>query len=113
LKNWRFKHKGGPDDLVFASRTGRPMSDGNRDLSDLRSAARPSRELARVRHLHSSLLAYPGIPASVAQALLGTRTRESRIYTLMASGAQREAVEKLERFYCSQVAAEAASKMVN
>src|SRR5262249_8435849 len=29
LRNWREKRKGGPDDLVFATRTGKPMSDGN------------------------------------------------------------------------------------
>jgi len=29
LKNWRENRKGGPDDLVFATRTGKLMSDGN------------------------------------------------------------------------------------
>jgi hypothetical protein len=28
LSNWREKREGGPDDLVFASWTGKPMSDG-------------------------------------------------------------------------------------
>ena len=52
------------------------------------------------RHLHSSLLAYLGIPVAVAQAQLGHADPRItlEIYTHMASGAQREAVEKLERF---------------
>jgi hypothetical protein len=29
LSNWREKREGGPDDLVFASWTGKPMSDGD------------------------------------------------------------------------------------
>jgi len=71
------------------------------------------------RHLHSSLLAYLGIPVSVAQAQLGHADPRItlEIYTHMASGAQREAVERLERFLlfpsCSQIAAQPASKMVN
>jgi integrase len=53
------------------------------------------------RHLHSSLLAYLGIPVSVAQAQLGHADPRItlEIYTHMASGAQREAVERLERFF--------------
>jgi integrase len=71
------------------------------------------------RHLHSSLLAYLGIPVSVPQAQLGHADPRItlEIYTHMASGAQREAVERLERFLlfpsCSQIVAEPASKMVN
>jgi len=116
LKNWRLKHKGGPDDLVFASRTGKPVSDGNLR----RRVIYPTCDRLQIprlswhgfRHLHSSLLAYLGIPVAVAQAQLGHADPRItlEIYTHMASGAQREAVEKLERFLlfpsCSQVAGE-------
>jgi len=123
LKNWRLKHKGGPDDLVFASRTGRPMSDGNLR----RRVIYPTCDRLRVprvswhgfRHLHSSLLAYLGIPVSVAQAQLGHADPRItlEIYTHMASGAQREAVEKLERFLlfpiCSQIGEKPGTQTVN
>jgi len=123
LTKWRSKSKGGPDDLVFATRTGKPMSDGNLR----RRVIYPTYDRLRIpcvswhgfRHLHSSLLAYLGIPVSVAQAQLGHADPRItlEIYTHMASGAQREAVERLERFLlfpsCSQIAAEPASKMVN
>jgi len=104
LKNWRSKGKGGSDDLVFATRTGKPMSDG--DLR--RRVIYPTCDQLHIprvswhgfRHLHSSLLAYLGIPVSVAQAQLGHADPRItlEIYTHMASGARREAVERLERF---------------
>ena len=123
MKSWRSKSKGGPDDLVFATRTGKPMRDGNLR----RRVIYPTCDRLRIprvswhgfRHLHSSLLAYLGIPVSVAQAQLGHADPRItlEIYTHIASGAQREAVERLERFLlfpsCSQIAAQPASKMVN
>ena len=65
------------------------------------------------------LLAYFEIPASVVQAQLGHADPRItlEIYTHVASGAQREALERLERLLFfpsySQIAAEPASKMVN
>jgi integrase len=123
LRSWREKRKGGPDDLVFATRTGKPMSDGNlRRRVIYPTCDRLSIPRVRwhgFRHLHSSLLAYLGIPVSVAQFQLGHADPRItlEIYMHMASGAQREAVERLERFLlfpsCSQIAAEPASKMAN
>jgi integrase len=110
LKNWREKRKGGPDDLVFATRTGKPMSDGN----VRRRLIYPTCDrlgIPRVnwhgfRHLHSSLLAYLGIPVAVAQAQLGHADPRItlEIYTHMVSGAQREAAwNDWNVSYCSQV----------
>jgi hypothetical protein len=125
---------GDPEELAFEEqrrtrRYGICHSDGKADerrqsstaghLSNLRPAAPSSRELAQVPALHSSLLAYLRIPVTVAQAQLGHADPRItlEIYTHVASGAQREAVERLERFLlfpsCSQIAAEPASKMVN
>src|SRR5215813_2132617 len=108
LKNWREKRKGGPDDLVFATRTGKPMSDGNLR----RRVIYPTCDRLRIprvswhgfRHLHSSLLAYLGIPVSVAQAQLG-RTRESRwrsIRTWLRVLSEKR-WNDWNAFYCSQV----------
>lgn len=95
LKNWRLKSKGGPDDLVFASRTGKPLSDGNLRRRVIYPTCDrlgvPRLSWHGFRHLHSSLLAYLGVPVSVAQAQLGHAdpwiTLET--YTHLVSNAQR------------------------
>ena len=123
LKTWRSKRKGGPDDLVFATRTGKPMSDGNLRRRVIYPTCDrlkiPRLSWHQFRHLHSSWLSQLGVPVAVTQAQLGHADPRItlEIYTHVASGAQREAVERLERFLmfpsCSQVGEKPVSKMVN
>jgi integrase len=123
LKMWRSKRKGGPDDLVFATRTGKPMSDGNLRRRVIYPTCDrlkiPRLSWHQFRHLHSSWLSQLGVPVAVTQAQLGHADPRItlEIYTHVASSAQREAVEQLERFLmfpsCSQVAKKPVSKMVN
>jgi integrase len=106
--------KNGPTELVFATRDGNPLGDGNL----LKRAIYPTCDrlgMPRVswhalRHLHGSLLSQLGVPVAVAQAQLGHADPRITlsIYTHVIPGAQRQAVEQLEKHLfpnCSQVSA--------
>jgi integrase len=53
-----------------------------------------------LRHLHGTLLSDSGVPVAVAQAQLGHADPRITlsIYTHVLPGAQREAVDRLERY---------------
>ena len=93
----------GPEDLVFATRNGTPLSDGNLRKRDIYPACDqlgiPRLGWHALRHLHSTLLSQLGVPIAVAQAQLGHADPRITlsIYTHVLPGAQREAVERLER----------------
>ena len=75
LRQRRGLVKGGPMDLVFASRTGKPLSDRNLLLRFLYPACDglgiPRLGWHALRHLHATLLCQLGVPVAVAQAQLG------------------------------------------
>ena len=113
LRQRRGLVNGGPADLVFATRSGKALSDGNL-LKRLIYPACDRLGIPRLgwhalRHLHSTLLSQLGVPVAVAQAQLGHADPRITlsIYTHVIPGAQRQAVEQLERHLfpnCSQVA---------
>ena len=113
LRQRRGLVNGGPADLVFATRSGKALSDGNL-LKQLIYPACDRLGIPRLgwhalRHLHSTLLSQLGVPVAVAQAQLGHADPRITlsIYTHVIPGAQRQAVEQLERHLfpnCSQVA---------
>ena len=104
LELWKNKTNGSPENLVFASRNGKFLSDGNL----LRRVIYPACDRLKIprlswhlfRHLHGTLLAQLGVHVSVAQAQLGHADPRITlmIYTHVLPGAQREAVERLESF---------------
>jgi integrase len=118
LRQRRGLVKGGPADLVFATRNGKPLSDGNL-LKRLIYPACDRLGMPRLgwhalRHLHSTLLSQLGVPVAVAQAQLGHADPRITlsIYTHVIPGAQRQAVEQLERHLfpnCSQVGIQASN----
>jgi integrase len=103
-RKWRELRPGGPDDLVFATRTKKPLSDGNL-LKRYVYPACDRLKIPRVswhmfRHLHGTLLSQLGVPVAVAQAQLGHADPRItlQIYTHVLPDAQRDAVSRLERF---------------
>jgi integrase len=92
------------DDLVFAARNGRPLRDGN----ILRRSIYPTCDRLKItrlswyglRHLHGILLPQLGSPVAVAQTQLGHSNPRIKlaIYTQVLPGAQRDAVDRLERY---------------
>lgn len=104
LKLWKNRKKNSPDDLVFSTRNGKPLSDGNL-LKRIIYPACDALKIPRLswhlfRHMHGTLLAQLGVHVSVAQAQLGHADPRITlmIYTHVMPGAQREAVERLESF---------------
>jgi integrase len=91
------------DDLVFVSGNGKPLRDGN----ILRRFLYPTCDRLKIprlcwhalRHLHGTLLSQLGVLVAVAQAQLGHSNRRMTlaIYTHVLPGAQRDAVDRLER----------------
>jgi integrase len=79
------------------------LSDGNLRKRDIYPACDrlgiPRLGWHALRHLHSTLLSQLGVPIAVAQAQLGHADPRITlsIYTHVLPGAQREAVERLER----------------
>src|SRR5439155_8948796 len=104
LMVWKEKTKADADDLVFATRNGKPLSDGNL----LKRVIYPACDALKIprlswhlfRHLHGTLLAHLGVHVAVAQAQLGHADPRITlmIYTHVMPNAQREAVERLENF---------------
>ena len=92
------------DDLVFAARNGSPLGNGNL----LRRFIYPTCDRLKIprvswhalRHLHGTLLSQLGVPVAVAQAQLGHSNPRITlaIYTHVLPGAQRDAVDRLERY---------------
>jgi len=75
LRKWCEPTPGGPDDLVFATRRKKPLSDGNL-LKRYVYPACDRLKIPRVswhmfRHLHGTLLSQLGAPVAAAQAQLG------------------------------------------
>lgn len=104
LAVWKTKTTARAECLVFATRTGKPLSDGNL----LKRYVYPACDALKIprlswhlfRHLHGTLLAHLGVHVSVAQAQLGHSDPRITlmIYTHVMPEAQREAVERLEHF---------------
>jgi integrase len=104
LSKWRKLRSGDPEDLVFATRNNKPLSDGNL----LRRTIYPACDRLQIprvswhmfRHLHGTLLSQLGVPVAVAQAQLGHADPRITlaIYTHVLPDAQRDAVSRLERF---------------
>ena len=102
-----YKNSGRPvsrlDDLAFAARNGGPSRDG----IPLRRFLYPTCDRLKIprlswhalRHLHGTLLSQLGVPVAVAQAQLGHSNPRITlaIYTHVLPGAQRDAVDRLER----------------
>jgi integrase len=108
----RSRVKPSPTELVFATRDGNPLSDGNLLKRAIYPACdrlgMPRLSWHALRHLHGTLLSQLGVPVAVAQAQLGHADPRITlsIYTHVIPGAQRQAVEQLERHLfpnCSQV----------
>jgi integrase len=104
LCKWRELRSGGPDDLVFATRRKKPLSDGNL-LERYVYPACDRLKIPRVswhmfRHLHGTLLSQLGVPVAVAQAQPGHADPRItlQIYMHVLPDAQRDAVSRLERF---------------
>ena len=103
LRQRRRLVKGGPMDLVFASRTGKPLNDRNLLQRFVHPACDalgiPRLGWHALRHLHCTLLCQLGVPVAVAQAQLGHADPRITlsIYTHVIPGAQRQAVEQLEQ----------------
>jgi integrase len=101
---WKERTNANSEDLVFATRNGKPLSDGNL----LRRVIYPACDALQIprlswhlfRHLHGTLLAHLGVHVSIAQAQLGHADPRITlaIYTHVMPDAQREAVERLETF---------------
>jgi len=91
-----------PDDLVFATRKGTPLSPDNLRNRDLRPACQLAGfkpiDWHALRRTHSTLLHALGTPLKVAQAQLGHSRLATtlEVYTHALPEAQREAVTKLE-----------------
>jgi integrase len=104
LTKWKEIHHGAaPQDLVFASRNKKPLSDNNlrRDIYKQCDAVRiPKVSWHMFRHLHGTLLSQLGVPVAVAQAQLGHADPRItlQIYTHVLPDAQRDAVSRLETF---------------
>lgn len=105
LRKWRELRPGGPDELVFATRNKKPLSDGNL-LKRYVYPACDRLKIPRVswhmfRHLHGTLLSQLGVPVAVAQAQLGHADPRITlsIYTHVLPDAQRDAVQRLEPFF--------------
>lgn len=103
LKNIQGRRTSGPEDLVFATRKGTALSDGNLLKRFIYPACThlgiPRLSWHALRHLHGTLLSHLGVPVAVAQAQLGHADPRITlsIYTHVLPGAQRDAVERLER----------------
>lgn len=104
LTRWRELRPGRADDLVFATRNQKPLSDGNilkRSIYPVCDALQiPRVSWHMFRHLHGTLLSQLGVPVAVAQAQLGHADPRITlsIYTHVLPDAQRDAVSRLERF---------------
>ncbi len=103
LRERQRKFGGNPGNLVFATRSGKPFSNGNL-LKRFIYPACDQLEIPRLswhdlRHLHGTWLSQLGVPVAVAQAQLGHADPRITLstYTHVLPGAQKEAVEKLER----------------
>ena len=104
LREWKAMNPRKPEDLVFSTRTGKPLSDGNL-LKRFIYPACDRLNIPRVswhmfRHLHGTLLSHLGVPVAVAQAQLGHADPRITlsIYTHVLPDAQRDAVQRLENF---------------
>lgn len=104
LRKWRELRSVALEDLVFATRSGKALSDGNL-LKRFIYPACDTLKIPRVswhmfRHLHGTLLSQLGVPVAVAQAQLGHADPRITlsIYTHVLPDAQRDAVSRLERF---------------
>ena len=104
LSKWRELRPGGADELVFATRNKKPLSDGNL-LKRIIYPVCDTLKIPRVswhmfRHLHGTLLSQLGVPVAVTQAQLGHADPRITlsIYTHVLPDAQRDAVQRLERF---------------
>jgi integrase len=103
LPLWKEERAGGPDDLLFASRHGKPLSDKNLLLRYIYPACdaipMPRVSWHMFRHLHGTLLSQLGVPVAVAQAQLGHADPRITlmIYTHVLPDAQMDAVTRLER----------------
>lgn len=104
LRAWKELSKAEPLDLVFATRTKGSLSDKNL-LSRYVYPGCDALKIPRIswhmfRHLHGTLLSQLGVPVAVAQAQLGHADPRItlQIYTHVFPDAQRDAVDRLERF---------------
>ena len=104
LQIWKVKKGGNPDQLLFATRNGRPLSDKNllaRYIYPKCDALKmPRVSWHMFRHLHGTLLSQLGVPVAVTQAQLGHADPRITlmIYTHVMPDAQKDAVMRLERF---------------
>ena len=91
----------GPDDLVFSSRAGTPISPKNMLRRVLQPACRglglPAITWHSFRHTHATLLGEVGESLRTAQAILGHSNLETtlNVYTHAIPESQRRAVEKV------------------
>ncbi len=92
-----------PEDLVFATRMGKPMRE-SKMLSELLQPAAIEAGLGRVtwhqfRHIHSSLLNDLKVPVKIAQEQLGHASIQTtlNIYTHVVEASHRKAIEAVER----------------
>ena len=92
-----------PEELVFATRKGTPLSANNLHKRQLRPACQQAGIKPvgwhTLRHTHTTLQHRYGTPLRVTQALLGHSRLSTtlEIYTHAPTDAQREAVDRLER----------------
>ena len=104
MRVWSRTSKQTPRDLVFSTRSGKPLSDKNLLKRNIYPACdalnMPRISWHMFRHLHGTLLSQLGVPIAVTQAQLGHADPRITlgIYTHVLPDAQRDAVDRLERF---------------
>jgi len=104
-----------PEDLVFRTPKGTPLSDKNLYNRELAPACdrigQPRISWHSFRHTHATLLQFTGEPLKTAQALLGHSDLETtlNIYTHTVSDSQRNAVERVAGVLFSDVLSSAAA----
>jgi integrase len=91
------------EDLVFATRTGKPMRE-SKILTEVLQPAAVEAGLGRVtwhqfRHIHSTLLNDLKVPVKIAQEQLGHASIQTtlNIYTHVVDASHRKAIEAVER----------------